>query len=71
MITLITGTPGAGKTLRCVELLAELRNDDDPKTRSRLIFSNVNDLSPEIGAVSEFRPTALDGPARGQPDRRG
>lgn len=56
MITLITGTPGAGKTLRCVELLAELRNDDDPKTRSRLIFSNVNDLAPEIGAVAEFDP---------------
>jgi zona occludens toxin len=56
MITLITGTPGAGKTLRCVELLAELRNDDDPKTRSRLIFSNVNDLAPEIGAVASFDP---------------
>lgn len=56
MITLITGTPGAGKTLRCVELLAELRNSDDAKTRSRLIFSNVNDLAPEIGAVAEFDP---------------
>lgn len=56
MITLITGTPGAGKTLRCVELLAELRNSDDAKTRSRLIFSNIADLAPEIGAVAEFDP---------------
>lgn len=56
MITLITGTPGSGKTLRCVELLAELRDSDDPKTRSRVIFSNINDLAPEIGAVSAFDP---------------
>lgn len=56
MITLITGTPGSGKTLRCVELLAELRNSDDAKTRSRLIFANVNGLAPEIGAVAEFDP---------------
>ncbi|MFQ2571925.1 zonular occludens toxin domain-containing protein [Aeromonas caviae] len=56
MITLITGTPGSGKTLRCVEILAELRDSADPKVRSRLIFSNIADLAPEIGAVTEFDP---------------
>lgn len=56
MITLITGTPGAGKTLRCVEILAELRNNDDPKERNRLIFSNINGLDQSIGAVATFDP---------------
>lgn len=56
MITLITGTPGAGKTLRCVEILAELRNADDPKVRNRLIFSNINGLDDSIGAVASFDP---------------
>lgn len=55
MITLITGTPSTGKTLRSVELLAELRDSDDPKNRSRLIFSTITDLA-KIGVVAKFDP---------------
>ena len=51
MITLITGTPGAGKTLRVVELLVEIRNSDDPKTRSRLVFTNINGLDESLSCL--------------------
>lgn len=51
MITLITGTPGAGKTLAVVEELVKIRDSDDPKIRSRLIFTNVNGLDESLACV--------------------
>ena len=51
MITLITGTPGAGKTLRVVEELVKIRDSDDPKTRSRLIFSNISGLDESLSCL--------------------
>jgi len=52
MITLITGTPGTGKTLRLVELLVEIRQSDDPAVRSRLIYTNVNGLDESLGCLT-------------------
>lgn len=51
MITLITGTPGAGKTLRVVEELVKIRNSDDPKIRSRLIYTNIEGLDESLSCL--------------------
>lgn len=49
MITLFTGVPGAGKTLRTVQEIANLRRTRDGE--SRPIFANITGLADELGCA--------------------
>ena len=49
MITLFTGVPGAGKTLRTVQEIAQLRRTRDGEARP--IFTNVSGLSDQLGCA--------------------
>lgn len=49
MITLFTGVPGAGKTLRTVQEIANLRRTRDGE--SRPIFANIAGLADELGCA--------------------
>lgn len=49
MITLFTGVPGAGKTLRSVQEIAQLRRTRDGEARP--IFTNVSGLSDQLGCA--------------------
>lgn len=46
MIRLLTGNPGAGKTLRCVEYMVNAVREGRP-----VFACNVNGLSPDVGAT--------------------
>lgn len=49
MITLFTGVPGAGKTLRTVQEIAQLRRTRDGETRP--IFTNISGLADELACA--------------------
>ena len=49
MITLFTGVPGAGKTLRTVQEIAQLRRTRDGEARP--IFSNITGLADALGCA--------------------